>query len=376
MRRAFLFFLLLVTGLSGFSMFEKVGAYGAEDEEIPIMCHSFFGASQVSEKFAPPVNFFSPLKTTLITATCMERKSVVLEVGTGEKSQYILKTGYKKVGKNWEKISFSGKETVGKWLVGKASYTLPGLKDGEKGEVLAYVCQKVDGVWKCGCSDSVCKESKWLSQKFELSEDTLQEARDAQEEMTLLRSRTSTVFDIHYSSKPAGLVGEKITLTGSNFAVDTLNEVLWNGKVEQRVTSKSGSYLTINIPDLPPAKYEVTVRKKGEVTEHSTFIWILAPQTKVPKISSISPQTGKQGGTFTIYGEGFTQNNDVITTYGILEALPSEDGKSITFTYDVIEGKMEFWEKPGVPFHFKQPVYVAVANTGGVSNSKTFYLDI
>lgn len=347
---------------------------------IPIFCHTVFAEGVVSPKFASPVNFFSDVKETLITALCMERESVLIQAGTGDNTQYIYKYGYRKVDGVWKKITYSGPKTIGAWVVGKATVQLEGVKEGETGEVIAYICQKVANTWKCGCSDKACSAPKWQLQQYEVSKDLLKSAQAYKKELLTQSIPTGDELplDIYTSSKDIALPGTKVELSGSGFSKTNKNDVLWNGVVKQvGLVSPNGSSLFITVPQLPPAKYTVTVRVGDEVSEYGATIWIQAgANVTAPVVHSISPKIGKQGGTFTIYGEGFTNNNDVVTTFSILEGLPSKDGKSITFSYDPFGEKLEAWVKYGVPYHYKQQVTFKVINTSGTSNVSFFSLDI
>jgi hypothetical protein len=350
----------------------------AGNTTIPIVCHTIYGTGVVPSKFASPVNFFSLVQEPLITAGCQGRKSVLIEVGNGDNTQYIYKYGYRKVDGVWKKITYSGTRTVGAWVVGKATVQVEGVQEGIVGEVIAYICQKVGNSWKCGCTDKVCSAPKWQLQKYELTKEVYTGAKAFNTNMQSNFLGDISVLDVYKSSKNIGSVGSTIELTGAAFSKSNKNDILWNGQVKETgLVSKDGFSLLITVPNLPPAKYEVTVRVGDVESEYGATIWVRTPgQVVAPVIKSISPEVGTQGGTFTIYGEGFTNNNDVVTTFGLLEGLPSKDGKSITFMYDPFEEKLESWVKPGVRYHYKQQITVKVANTSGISNVGVFSLDI
>lgn len=352
---------------------------GAQVTTIPVVCQTIFGTGIVSSKYASPINFFSVVQEPLITAQCVGRKSVLIEVGTGENTQYIYKYGYRKVDGAWKKITYAGAQTIGAWIVGSATAQVEGVQEGEVGEVIAYICQKVGSSWKCGCADKACSAPKWQLQKYELSTEVYKDAQAiGNADLVTSFLGDNSVLDVYTTSKDIGLAGSKIDFWGAAFSTSNKNDILWNGQVKETgLVSRDGSSLLITVPNLPPAKYEVTVRVGRTMSEYGVPIWIRTPgQAVAPKIKSISPETGTQGETFTIYGDGFTNNNDIETTFGVLEGLPSRDGKSITFTYDPFEEKLESWVKPGVRYHYKQPISVKVMNTSGSSNVMFFNLDI
>lgn len=364
-------------------------------------CSTLTNKSAVPIKYGVPYNLFSSAREMLMNITCSSGNKVTVVVGNGDNSLYIYKYGYRKIeGGTWSKITFSGSNVVGPWFVGKAGINLEGV-DGENGKVLAYICQQVGGVWKCGCSDAGCGVAKWNIQEYQVAETTddneggdessikildtshldFSDPKDIklldQYKEEILNGSYEDYFDVQTPSKYVALPGEKLLLTGINFDTTANNDILWNGMVtESNLVSKNGSILTITVPNLTPGKYEIYVRKGTQLTEFPTYIWIGTGTGSVPKITSITPEIGKQGGTFTIYGEGFTNNNDLITTLGILKGLASDDGKTITFTYDPFDRPTTFYTKQGEKQNVKMPISVTVINTSGLSNSGNFNLDL
>lgn len=117
---------------------------------------------------------------------------------------------------------------------------------------------------------------------------------------------------------------------------------------------------------------------------------------KDPVITSISPETGKNGSTITVFGENFDRNsNRVLTSFGIFD-VPSIDGKTLMFslysgTFAEInisdeDLEIEFGgddstedvpqpddaEAGLVPTAF--PVPISISNTGGTSQPILFYM--
>jgi len=377
MRRVFvfvtIFFFLFLVASASFADTTK--------SEYPIYCSILFNERDVPKSYAPPVDFFSATQKLFITAICDGRESVTVEFGTGETTQYIYKYAYKKEGGKWKKMALSGANTVGSWIVGKATVELEGVKEGENGEVKAYICKKVEGVWKCGCSDKKCKTSKWNYQKYELTKENYKVALsfDLNESIKSIYEEYNIeedALDVYFASKEAVFVGDKIMLTGNNFSLEKENEVLWDGVSEEVLASSNGTTLVINTPSLPPDKYEVKVRIGSEESVYGTNVWIKSfEKTTSPKITSVSPSIGKRGDVFTIYGEGFTSRNDVVTTFGVLEDIQSEDGKSITFIYDPFKNTGQA-ENNTYYYGNDFPVSIKVYNTSGISNASNFSLKI
>jgi len=337
---------------------------------VGITCHTVTTPDATPSTYGSPLNFFSGANELLISVTCEGSDAVHIEVGSGAPTQYIYMYGYRKVDGKWTRTTFTGSTVTGTWIIGKGGVTVEGIQSGETGQILAYICQNIQNTWKCGCSDKTCLTPKWQLQEYQLP---------AGSSGTGTTPTGDGELDVHYPSKYLGLPGETVTLVGSGFEKGSVSSILWNGEVqESKVSSETGTALTITIPNLPPGKYEVKVKEGSAVSPYGVGIWIgTGDNSPVPTISSISPESGLQGGTFTVYGTGFTkENNDAITTFGILRGLPSVDGKSITFTYDPFDEKLVSYNEEAERTEYALPVNVTIMNTSGQSNMKIFYLNI
>jgi hypothetical protein len=363
----FYYFFAFVFALFSFSFFVQASSYES------ISCHTFTKVGETSATYGEPINLFSKFLEPLITVTCNGRESSYVEVGSGKSTQLIYKYGYRKVKGKWTKTTFSGSSSIGSWIIGKAEATVEGLQSGSSGKILAYVCQKVQNEWKCGCSDEVCAEQKWQLQEYKLPLDAINSF-----EIDTSTQGGDGELDVHYPTSYLGLPSEKIILYGSGFEKGPLSSVLWNGEVQESgLSSPNGAILTITIPSLPSGKYAVKVKEGNTTSKYGVNLWIgTGEELPTPTISHISPESGFQGGTFTIYGEGFTKENDIISTFGVLSGLPSEDGKSITFTYDPFDEKLVNYNKDAIRTEYAMPVKVTVMNTSGQSNMKEFKLNI
>ena len=333
-------------------------------------CHTITKPTDItSSMFASPLNLFSGYNEPLISVTCGDGSSVRIEVGSGAATQYIYMYGYRKVNGNWTRTTFTGSKMSGQWVIGSAGASVESVQSSETGQILAYVCQYIQNQWKCGCSDKECLTQKWQLQEYKLPVGTSGDTTPT----------SDGELDVHYPSKYIGLPGDKINLIGSGFKKTPSNSVLWNGKVQESgIISLTGSSLTITVPNLPPGKYEVRVKEGTNISKYGVNIWIgTGEDLPEPVISYISPESGLQGGTFTIHGEGFTKVNDVITTFGVLSNLPSEDGETIVIDeYDPFDEKLVSYTEEAERFEYAMPVQVTVMNTSGHSNMKEFKLNI
>jgi len=333
-------------------------------------CHTITTPDATPSTFGSPLNFFSGANELLISVTCDGSNATHIEVGSGAPTQYIYMYGYRKVNGKWTRTTFTGSTVTGTWIVGKGGVTVEGVQDGETGQILAYICQNIQNTWKCGCSDNACPTPKWQLQEYRLPAGTVG---------TGATPNGDGELDVHYPSKYLGLPGETVTLIGSGFETGSVSSILWNGEIQESgVSSETGAALIITIPNLPPGKYEVKVKEGNVVSKYGVGIWIgTGDNSPVPTITSITPESGLQGGTFTVHGTGFTKkNNDAITTFGVLSGLPSEDGKSITFTYDPFDEKLVSYNENAERSEYALPVNVTIMNTSGQSNMKIFNLNI
>lgn len=340
--------------------------YSAHAQFTTPNCHTLEEGSRVPSAYGAPWNLFSEEKETLIQVVCAGENTTVT-LGNGEATQFIYSVGYQKINGSWKRVSFSGLQNVGPWIVGEATGTLQGVDDGETGQVIAYMCQKVAGSWKCGCSDTSCRTPKWQLQQFSVEKGEQNDENDESDE-------NLGILDVHRPSTHMGISGAKITLYGEGFSGNS-NEILWDGDVKERdIPSNDGTTLTITVPNLPAGKYEVHVRRNGEVSEYGTVIWVLEEGAQKPVISHITPSEIRQGDTITIHGSGFTpEYNDAITSFGVLDGLVSEDGTTITLSYDPFEEEQVFYHEDGrTKRSISQPIHVTVINTNGSSNTETF----
>lgn len=316
-------------------------------------------------KYGSPVDFSSG--TPFMTVSCVEKKAMVQVVG-GTQERYTYKYGYHRAdGTSWKKITLSGTTTVSDWIIGTASAEFDIDSNKKEGDVLVYSCYMESGTWKCGCTDSTCTTSKWQLQTYKKT--TSKPSMD---------TRGDGIIDVYYTSTNFGLAGEKVTLTGSGFELFPSTDILWNESVaESKLQSNDGGTLEITIPDLSPGKYAIKAREGRTVSEYGTVLWIGKNRDNTPIIERIAPETIHQGDTVTVYGKNFTaQNNDIVTTFGIMSGLKSKDGTSITFSYDPFDTKLVTYNEEGDMMPTTVPLHFTVVNTSGISNSMQFNISI
>jgi len=117
---------------------------------------------------------------------------------------YIYKYGYHRVDGAWKRFDFEGEHSVGQWFTGSATAYIERMDDTE-GTIVAYICQKVGGRWKCGCRDKVCATPYWQKQGY---------ATEGEQEVVF-----GKVPSITNVSPDVVQEGEYMTLHGENFDI-------------------------------------------------------------------------------------------------------------------------------------------------------------
>jgi peptidoglycan hydrolase-like protein with peptidoglycan-binding domain len=140
-------------------------------------------------------------------------------------------------------------------------------------------------------------------------------------------------FYVSGISSYQGPAGTEITLRGNGFAEEENTVHLGDMTLEQVPATGSGTALTFTVPDdAPVGKHSVWVSNERGESNKSFFFVVTEEEASRPVVESVSPAEGLYGTEVTINGSGFTkEGNDIHASYGIIEDLPSPDGKTITF---------------------------------------------
>jgi len=170
--------------------------------------------------------------------------------------------------------------------------------------------------------------------------------------------------------------GSFISIYGEGFLEDDYAVIFPENKIA-RATKSGTTRLTFPVPQgVPIGKQPLFVReeKTGKVTNSISLI--IVSQTvntetgpKSPQIGSLSPRTGGKGTVLTITGEGFTQDNTILTGYTTLFGIPSSDGKTLTITLN------PSWEKSLKP-NITIPLWIYVENENGSSIESIFNYEL
>jgi hypothetical protein len=287
----------------------------------------------------------------------MDHTTIV--AGTGEKNQYIYRFGFEILGGTFQRTEFTGDQQEGDWFIGSASF-IASAGAGQQGTVLALVCTKVDGRMQCGCRDKTCKKTSMFMQNYDRAI------------VTGVKSIPGTEGAIRITGSDTyfGSPGSTVTLTGANFTrAQTGNDVLLDEVVQvSGVVTKNANSLAFIIPTLPVGKYALRVQNENGTSEDPVILWVTTPYAEAPIISRVTPAFVTRGGTVTLYGQGFTaENNELVTNLGSFKGLVSSDGTHITFTFTPTDMPTEYRYANGKVRHPKKLLQGKVYNTNGRS---------
>lgn len=330
----------------------------ANAQTTGLPCNTITTPNRVPEKYGSPIDYFGG--TSLLVGVTCSGPNVVANVGSGNAIQYIYKYGYQRVNGAWKQITFTGSQTVGPWVVGNGSASLEHIPQGTGGMVLAYVCQYIQGAWKCGCSDYQCTTPRWQVQGYTQPNDASRQEKEG--DGLVYITRASSNFTVP---------NQTITIVGHGFEQKPIYTVLWNEKQTQtKLTPKNANELVITAPNFVPGKYAVEVREGNVRAAEETVVWIHAQGGTKPVMKAVSPSMVAQDDLVTITGSGFSlTGNDIITTFGVIGGVPSKDGTSLQFKASNFDNKVTFYSADGKVNPVIWPYYMTVVNENGVSNS-------
>ncbi len=162
--------------------------------------------------------------------------------------------------------------------------------------------------------------------------------------------------------------GGNLTLLGNGF--DLLKNTLHiEDKVIENIPSQNGTALTFAIPlDLSIDKHTVRI-VNGRGKESNPMLFIVTKDNPTPPvIQTLTPPEGPYGQKITITGQNFSlTNNDILSSYSIIEDVPSLDGKTLTFEILPFPEIPELQVGVDLKKGFNLPLYFYVVNENGIS---------
>lgn len=179
------------------------------------------------------------------------------------------------------------------------------------------------------------------------------------------------MFPSRYSGKP----GTLITIAGAGFT-KTDNVVYFSERYAvEKAVSWNGQEITLKIPEIPKGHYKLYVNNARGESNKDAFFVVTDGVTPEPVIESVSPVKALRGDTVMVSGSGFSvANNTIRAGSNIVDGVPSLDGKSISFIVpaNVLSATSSIKSSKKVAI----PIWVHVINENGVSNGKSFDLEL
>lgn len=190
-----------------------------------------------------------------------------------------------------------------------------------------------------------------------------------------LSSFDSNVPVLMFPSSYTGPRGETMSISGVGFAASN-NVVHLDDYVIASTTTTNASRVSFVIPkDVPLGNHSLWVSStKGETNK--TFFVVTNPNVLPPVVASSTPEKGFQGTMVTVTGSGFVSDKNTIhTSYGLIENIPSADGKTLQFSVSPPVPLLNPGEdRPGLDLNV--PLWFYIVNGNGLSNSFVFHLTI
>lgn len=109
--------------------------------------------------------------------------------------------------------------------------------------------------------------------------------------------------------------GDLITITGKGFCIDPVKNEVSFGTKPAKVVDGTATSLTVEVPELAPGDYVITIKADVQVNKSLTFSCLAIPELKV---GEISPASGREGTEIIITGENFSTvpEENVVTING------------------------------------------------------------
>lgn len=180
---------------------------------------------------------------------------------------------------------------------------------------------------------------------------------------------------VMFPSQYSGKAGTTIMISGAGFT--PTDNTIYFGEVHavEKASSWNGQSISFKIPVIPKGNYSLFVRNARGESNKDAFFVVTDGVTPEPKIESVSPSRANNDETITIKGSGFLQNGNMLRTgTGIFKNVSSIDGTILVF-----KAQSGFPVSITTPANSKKisfPVWVHVVNENGVSNGKSFDLEL
>lgn len=199
--------------------------------------------------------------------------------------------------------------------------------------------------------------------------------------VTLPKEATTTPAEkgnvvVMFPSKYSGKPGTMITISGAGFTATDNTIYFGDEHAVIKAVSWNGQSITFKIPAIPKGVYPLFVKNARGESNRKQFFIVTDGVTPEPKIESITPTRTMRGGTITVKGTGFLSSGNTIRYgAGTLKDVSSADGTTLSFV--VPENTLRTTKSSSTrALNISLPMWVYVINENGVSNGKSFTLDI
>lgn len=194
---------------------------------------------------------------------------------------------------------------------------------------------------------------------------------------------------IAFPSRYSGVPGTEIIISGEGFTLTDNTVYFGVAKAVENLSSPSGAALTLKVPSIPKGIYHLSVKNTRGQSKGDSFFVVTDGVTPEPKVESVSPDTVGHGAVVTVKGSGFTATGNMVrTTLSISEGIISADGKSLSFALPAnvliattstslsIPANAVAHDAPTPGKKVLFPLWAIVVNENGVSNGKSFNLEL
>ncbi len=160
-------------------------------ERFSKRCERFTNRTGVQNGFAAVYNPLSAQREQWMSVKCdAVTGDYSVEAGADDGTTYIYQYGYR-WDNGWKRFEFDtvDGEKRGGWIIGTgfADFDTELDEKSDATHMVAYQCKRVNGRFRCGCSDSACTQPKWALQtldpddEFEELEEVIEETEEDDE---------------------------------------------------------------------------------------------------------------------------------------------------------------------------------------------------
>lgn len=188
---------------------------------------------------------------------------------------------------------------------------------------------------------------------------------------SVLKGEVIIAYPSRYSGKP----GTSITLSGMGFTSTDNTVYFGDNYTVAKASSWNGQLVSLKVPQIPKGNYYLWVKNARGESNKDTFFVVTDGITSEPKIESLSPTSGRRGTVITLTGSGFTAKGNMVRLgSSVFENVSSPDGSSLSVTLpsDMFSTEMTSPSAKTISI----PIWAFIVNENGVSNGKSFTLEL